>query len=120
MNKLIQSQASPTKISPEMLSPEETAQLIATVFQRLNHTANVQGGLEQLDTNQSFFKTFFSNDEYVKSAENFIRKFKGAQMTNTGYNMPLQISGKIQPNYNKTQFNSVQLLNHSKKRSRSQ
>jgi hypothetical protein len=44
-NDLMQSQYSPSqiKIVPEMLSPEETAQLMASVFQRItNNTTNLE------------------------------------------------------------------------------
>eukprot|EP00347_Sterkiella_histriomuscorum_P011245 403373188 len=156
------------KICPELLSPEETAQLVANVFQRLNQTTgggssnnqqqflstklnnknqthNVIGN--QLDSYQSFFNTFLSNDENVKSAENFIKKYREQinftqnhvqgrinRSNTSAHNLPLQMVSQDMINvnrYNQTsgqgstqhrQYQSVQIgtLNHLKKRSRSQ
>ena len=43
-NDLLQSQYSPSqiKIVPEMLSPEETAQLMASVFQRITNNTTLE------------------------------------------------------------------------------
>jgi len=45
-----------------------------------NH--NILGQSNNLDTYQSFFQTFMSNEEYMKSAENFIKKYREHQKLN--------------------------------------
>lgn len=50
-NELMQSQYSPTqiKIVPEMLSPEETAQLMASVFQRITNNPTLGSTTTQIN-----------------------------------------------------------------------
>lgn len=79
---------------------------MAAVFQRLNQSSTNMFTLTDIGRNKteqlgqtnmesmSFFKTFMSNDDYMRSAENFIKKYREhQQMNNTqnSKNLPLQL-----------------------------
>jgi len=89
---LLTSQASPDGkvLSPELLSPDDTAQLLSNIFQRFKSAeappgANPFNPIEgnHSSSQNSFFQTFLSNTEYIKSAESFISKFRQYKTSNS-------------------------------------
>jgi hypothetical protein len=80
---LLTSQMSPEGkiLSPELLSPDETAHLLSNIFQRFkaaddkignqapNPFSPIDLGQQANQSQNSFFQTFLSNEEYIKSAE---------------------------------------------------
>lgn len=79
LETLTSSQYSPEKLKlvPEMLSPEDLAHLLSSIFQRMSHSQAA-----------GFFHTLMASEESIRNAELFFQRFR-EYLHPVPYNMPL-------------------------------